>query len=254
MRLSRRPLGTTGLEVSCLGLGTVKFGRNESVKYPRDFTLPKDTKILQLLEQAQELGINLLDTAPAYGNSEKRLGQLLREREQWIITTKVGEEFVNGESEFNFSGEHTQFSVERSLRNLDTDYLDLVLIHSDGNDLGILESTSCLETLLKLKDKGLIRAVGMSTKTVEGGLRAAELTDVVMVTYNTQETDEESVIVRAAALQKGVLIKKALGSGHLRDSAKSLQFAVHKDGVSSVIVGTLSSEHLLANVKAATAD
>ena len=60
-----RPLGATGLAVSPLGLGTVKFGRNAGVKYPRPFDLPSDQQALTLLETAWELGINLLDTAPA---------------------------------------------------------------------------------------------------------------------------------------------------------------------------------------------
>ena len=252
MTVPHRPLGSTGIDVSCLGLGTVKFGRNQGVKYPKDFSLPKDTKILQLLESAQEMGINLIDTAPAYGSSEERLGQLLRERDKWIIATKVGEEFVNGESAFNFSGEHTRLSVERSLRHLNTDYLDLVLIHSDGNDLEVINSTSCLETLHKLKDKGLIRALGMSTKTVAGGRRTVELMDAVMVTYNAEHRDEEQVIDYANELGKAVLIKKALASGHARDSKQALQFALQKQGVSSAIVGTLSIEHLAANAKAAS--
>ena len=73
-----RSLGATGLRVSPLGLGTVKFGRNRGVKYPRTFELPTDRAILNLLETAWESGINLLDTAPAYGASEERLGRLLK--------------------------------------------------------------------------------------------------------------------------------------------------------------------------------
>ena len=65
-----RPLGATGLQVSPLGLGTVKFGRNQGVKYPQAFNLPSDREALALLELAWDLGINLLDTAPAYGESE----------------------------------------------------------------------------------------------------------------------------------------------------------------------------------------
>ena len=59
-----------------LGLGTVKFGRNQKIKYPT-FELPSDQAVCQLLDDAQNYGINLLDTAPAYGIAEERLGQLL---------------------------------------------------------------------------------------------------------------------------------------------------------------------------------
>src|SRR5690606_4111141 len=120
----------------------------------------------QLLTQASELGINLLDTAPAYGISEERLGQLLNNRDQWILCSKTGEEFSNGQSHFDFSAKHTRFSIERSLKRLRTDYLDLVLVHSDGQDEHIIRHTDCFETLQQLKDQGLIRAFGISSKTI----------------------------------------------------------------------------------------
>lgn len=75
--LPKKLIAGTDIEVSMLGLGTVKLGRNKGVKYPTSFTIPDDEAALKLLEQAWELGINLIDTAPAYGNSEQRLGELL---------------------------------------------------------------------------------------------------------------------------------------------------------------------------------
>lgn len=252
-----RPLGTTGLKVSPLGLGTVKFGRNQGVKYPRSFELPPDREALALLELAWELGINLLDTAPAYGESEERLGRLLRQcRRDWVIVTKVGEEFHAGESHFDFSATATRASVERSLRRLGVEVLDTVLIHSSGDDLAILEREEVLPTLLDLKQAGLVQAVGMSSKTVAGGLRAVECCDVVMVTYNPRQREELSVI-RAAAAGKGVLIKKGLLSGHLDRVSEvdpvraSLRLIFAEPGVSSVVVGTLNPDHLRANVAAA---
>src|SRR5690606_10695887 len=92
----------------------------------------------------------------------------------WVIVTKVGEEFDNGESHFDFSPAHTRRSVERSLQRLGTDYLDVVLVHSDGNDLAIVEQHGTLEALAKMKQEGLIRAFGLSGKTVEGGLSRSE--------------------------------------------------------------------------------
>ncbi|MES2607042.1 MAG: aldo/keto reductase, partial [Pseudomonadota bacterium] len=83
-----RPLGSTGLQVSALGLGTVKFGRNSGVKYPTAFELPDDKAIRNLLALARELRINLIDTAPAYGTSEARIGELLTDRKHWLLATK----------------------------------------------------------------------------------------------------------------------------------------------------------------------
>src|SRR5271156_1710204 len=112
-------MGNTGLSVSKLGLGTVKFGRNQQVNYPEAFELPSDQTILTLLASAKELGINLLDTAPAYGASEERLGKLLiGQRDAWIISTKVGEEFSHGKSHYDFTPEHIRASIQRSLKHL----------------------------------------------------------------------------------------------------------------------------------------
>jgi aryl-alcohol dehydrogenase-like predicted oxidoreductase len=102
-----RPLGASGLRVSVLGLGTVKLGRNTAVKYPGGaYELPTDEQAASLLRTAAELGITLIDTAPAYGTSEERIGGLMAAngwfggRDRWIVSTKVGEEFdaASGES------------------------------------------------------------------------------------------------------------------------------------------------------------
>lgn len=255
--LPRRDLGTTGMQVSCLGLGTVKFGRNQGVKYPEDFALPSDQEITALLDQAREAGINLLDTAPAYGSSEERLGRLLPDRENWLLCTKVGEIFEDGLSRYDFSARHVRESIEQSLRDLRADYLDLVLIHSDGNDLDILEKSDCLETLERLRERGLLRATGMSSKSIAGGLRAIELVDVLMLTYNRSDTSQRPVIEQAQKAGKGVLVKKGLASGHAvgdGDSAGSnsvadnFRFLLEPPGISSIIVGTINPEHLCENI------
>ncbi|HNL92483.1 MAG TPA: aldo/keto reductase, partial [Pseudomonadales bacterium] len=204
-----RALGSTGMQVSVLGFGTVKLGRTEGVKYPQAFTVPDDKEARALLDLSRDLGINLIDTAPAYGNSEERLGKLLKtDRKQWLICSKVGEEFLDGQSTFDFSAAHTRMSVERSLRRLQTDYIDMVLVHSDGNDLDIIQNSEALETLAELKQRGWIRAFGMSTKTVAGGLLAAEQSDVVMVTYNLNEQADVAVLDYCREHNKGALIKK----------------------------------------------
>ncbi len=248
-----RVLPGTGLTVSALGLGTVKLGRNESVKYPTAFTLPDDYAVRNLLAQARELGINLIDTAPAYGTSEERLGQLLEKRNDWVVVTKTGEEFSNGVSRFDFSDTHTRMSVERSLKRLRTDYLDLVLIHSDGTDEAILQQGDCVAVLQECKRKGLIRAIGMSTKTPAGALRAVRELDVVMLTYNLQQHDDKDAIALAHKLGKGVLIKKGLMSGHVKQEGRdlvreSLALVLREPGVHSMIAGTINPAHLAANV------
>jgi aryl-alcohol dehydrogenase-like predicted oxidoreductase len=251
--LELRPLGSTGIEVSPLGLGTVKFGRNEQVKYPQAFQIPDDRAVRSLLAQSLELGINLIDTAPAYGSSQQRLGQLLPgPREQWVIVSKVGEFFEGGRSRFDFSFQTTQQVVRESLRTLNTDYIDVLLIHSDGDDLRILEQEGAADALREMKEQGLIRAHGMSSKTLEGGLRVVAEMDVVMAACNPGYADELPVLAAAAEQGKGVLIKKGLQSGHMGGAdgvRESMRFVFSQPGVSSMIVGTINQDHLAFNAK-----
>jgi aryl-alcohol dehydrogenase-like predicted oxidoreductase len=245
-----RRLGATGLTVSLLGLGTVKLGRDQQVKYPRPFRIPDDAQVRALLDGARGLGINLIDTAPAYGTSEARLGSLLRgQRDAWTLCTKVGEEFDGGRSYFDFSPEHVRRSVARSLERLQTDHLDLVSIHSDGNDLAILDQFGTLDALIALRDAGWIRAVGMSHKTVAGGRRALQLgCDVIMATLNLEQQDEAPLIAEAAEAGCGVLVKKAMASGHA--GIDSLRFVAAHPGVTSIVVGTIDLDHLRADARA----
>jgi aryl-alcohol dehydrogenase-like predicted oxidoreductase len=257
--LAPRRFGRTDLKVSPLGLGTVKFGRNTGVKYPAAFALPDDRQARDLLALAADLGINLLDTAPAYGTSEERLGTLLAgQRDKWVICTKVGEEFdtATATSRFDFTPAHIRASVERSLTRLRTDILDIVLVHSDGNDTDIIRRQGALETLATLKVEGKIRATGMSTKTVAGGLLALDHSDCAMVTYNRAETADLPVIECAAATGQGILIKKPLQSGHLPDNAGAdsilagFRHIFAQRGIGAAITGTLNPDHLRANISA----
>lgn len=245
-----RTIPGTDLEISALGLGTVKMGRDQSVKYPDHFTIPDDQEVKRLLSLAHSEGINLLDTAPAYGNSEERLGNLLEKREDWVIITKTGEEFEQGKSHFDFSGHHTRSSIERSLKRLKTDYLDIVLIHSDGNDEDILNNTDCIKVLKDCQQQGMIRAIGMSTKTITGGILAASMLDIVMITYNLEQQDQ-AVLEFARDNNKGVLVKKGLMSGHAGSIQDSMNLIFANEGISSVIVGTINPDHLRENVQLA---
>jgi aryl-alcohol dehydrogenase-like predicted oxidoreductase len=250
----KRALGSTGIDVSVLGLGTVKIGRNQQVKYPSGFELPADQSVIELFELARSLGINFIDTAPAYGSSEQRLGQLLPDRHDWVIVTKVGEIFENGISRFDFSYDHTVASIERSLKKLRRDVLDVVLVHSDGNDMDIINNQPVFDALEAVKNKGLIKAYGMSSKTVEGGCWVVEHCDVVMATANLKYDEERPVLELAEKLNKGVIIKKGLQSGHA-DSASggtgvktAFKHILDQPGVSSMIVGTINKQHLRDNV------
>jgi len=252
-----RPLGNTGILVSPIGLGTVKLGRNTGVKYPTPFDLPSDEQALVVLRTAADLGINLIDTAPAYGTSEERLGQLLTKaggRDRWIICTKAGESFDQSESRFDFTPEAITSSVHRSLTRLRTDRLDIVLLHSNGDDEHIILRSGALDALKRLKSRGLVRAVGVSTKTPAGALLAVECSDAVMLTLNAREQADAPAAVLAAKRGVGVLVKKALASGHTTEPTSALRFVASHSGVSSVVVGTLNPDHLRVDASAVQAE
>ncbi len=247
-----RELGKTGLRVSLLGLGAVAFGRTEGLKYAIAPRLPSMRELKDLLAVAHELGVNLIDTAPAYGLSEARLGELLAgQRHEWVLCTKVGEIFEAGQSRYDFSPEQTRRSVRNSLMQLATDHLDVVLIHSNGDDIDIIRNRGTLQMLAQLKDEGLIRAFGVSHQTVAGGMSAVEVCDVVMATLSLSVREQLDVIARAHAHGCGVLIKKALDSGRVAMDAEqrrhSLNFVANTPGVSGIVIGTTNPLHLRAN-------
>ena len=241
-------LGRCNLETGRISLGTVKFGRNTDVKYPKKFELPEDKVIVDLLSEALELGVNLLDTAPAYGNSEQQIGQLLPGRRQdWILCTKTGEQYAAGKSSYDFSRHAVTDSVAQSLRHLKTDYLDIVLIHSNGDDLSILHQTDAFTTLERLKEKGDIRYIGMSTTSAEGSVAALDVSDVLMLTLNLEDQSNIDVITAAEKKGTGILLKKVFASGH-QTPEENLTFALGQRGVHSAVVGTIDSGHLKENV------
>ena len=178
---------------------------------------------------------------------EKKLG----------FTQKAGEEFKGGKSIYNFTAEAIEKSVLQSLKKLQKIHLDLVLLqYSNGKDEEkILEGLDCLK---KLKEKGLIRIYGMSSKTLKGGLAALKKSDLAMIHYNQEYCEEEEIIQLAQKEKKGILIKKAFQNGYLaavKDEAEkkeilrnNIDFILKNPAVSSIIIGTVDLKHLQENV------
>lgn len=247
-----RSLGNTGLSVSPIGFGAFKIGRNVGTKYQQSYDLPSDEQVDHLLNGLLDSGINYIDTAPAYGTSEQRIGKAIaHRRDKYVVSTKIGETFVDGKSTYDFSEQAVRASIHGSLKNLQTDVLDVVFIHSNGEDLKILNQTDAIATLVDLRNDGLVKAIGFSGKTVEGAQASLAWADVLMVQYNQQDETHKQLIADAASKGIGVVIKKGLASGVI-DPAQAIPFALNTPGVSSMVVGSLNLKHLQANLQLAS--
>lgn len=249
--MEHRSLGRHGPDVSVLGFGAFKIGRAEGTKYPAAYPLPEEDEAGRILAGVLDLGITLLDTAPAYGLSEERIGRhLAHRREEFTLSSKVGETFAGGVSRYDFSPEAMRRSVAESLRRLRTDAVDLLLVHSDGHDEERLAGERVPETMLQFKQAGLARQIGFSGKTVAGATAALEWADAIMVAYHAGDTSHDAVMRTAHARGIGVLVKKALASGH-RSPAEAIPFAASHPAADCIVVGGLNLQHLAENVRLA---
>lgn len=153
-------LGTTGLKVSRLCLGTLPFGK----KGWRGWALGEDES-RPIIKRAVECGISFFDTANYYsdGASEEVLGRALKDyaqREQVVIATKVHRPMGSGENERGLSRKHVIASIEGSLRRLGTDYVDLLQIHRWDYETPIEETLSTLNDAVRA---GKVRYIGACT-------------------------------------------------------------------------------------------
>lgn len=162
-RFALRRLGRTGIRATEIGLGCARMGMPDRT----------DDNAIQGIRLAIERGVNYLDTSTGYGESERRLGLALQGgwRERVYLQTKTGS---NPARRGDYTAEGTRWSVENSLRLLRTDYLDAVLIH-DPAEVGVpLSPGFALDVLLKMKEQGLVRHVGIGCRDHGHHRRAIE--------------------------------------------------------------------------------
>ncbi len=284
--MKKRRLGRTGLQVSEIGFGALEIGRAWGVPIEGDFAVPSEKEVHVLLDRVLELGINLIDTAPAYMLSEERIGKLLKgRRKEFYLVTKCGEHFDGYDSQYDFSTEGTLRFIEASLRRLQTDYLDLVQIHCGPDEEETIRQGDALEGMLRAKKEGKVRWIGVSCHA--SGARVAldmQAYDVLQLPYNLlNRSIEGEIISRAAQADVGIIIRDALGRGRLTDKVRSIagdadpkvikvkaflakmearrirtplsqiaiQFVLRNPHVATVLVGTRNIPHLEDAVAAA---
>lgn len=231
-----------------LGFGAFKIGRNAGAKYPQPYDLPSEAESSRLLNDLLDLGCRWIDTAPAYGLSEERIGRAISSRRsEYTLSTKVGETFELGRSTYDYSRSAVRGSLDRSLQRLRTDRLDVVLIHSDGRDLDILNDTDVVAALREAKARGDVGAVGLSGKTPAGAMAAMEWADVLMIEYHIDDQSHDAVLREAARRGVRVLIKKGLASGRLPPD-EAIRFLLARPEIDCVIVGGLNLDHFARNL------
>ena len=236
---------------SPLGYGAFKIGRNVGTKYAKAYELPDTASVERLLNGVLDLGINYIDTAPAYGASEERIGRAIsHRRHEFLLSTKVGEFLESGVSRYDFSAAAVRKSVEASLRRLRTEVLDLVFIHADREDGRIVERTEVVPALLSLRDAGFVRGIGLSGHTAEGFRAALPWADAIMVTYHRDDATLAPVIDEAHHRGLAVMVKKGLASGRL-PAAQAISFVLGNPAVTGVVVGSLSLDHLREDLRIA---
>jgi len=230
---------------SPIAFGAFKIGRNEGIKYERGYELPSEEDAIRLVRGAIALGIRHVDVAPAYGLAERRVGLALAGLETPVtVSTKVGERFEEGRSTFDFSAEATRSSLDRSRDLLGRPRLDLVLVHSHGDDLRILREEAVTAALQAAREREEVSALGFSAKTVEGALAALEAGyATLMLEYHPLDASMRPALERAAACGATVLVKKPLASGRIGPE-RALPYLLAAPAVTAAVVGSLRIDHL----------
>jgi 1-deoxyxylulose-5-phosphate synthase len=214
-----RRLGRTGLQVSALALGTVELGLDYGIAVPGEFGRPAEAEAIRLVHSALDGGMNLIDTARAYGESEAVLGRALRDRRgEVVLATKVRTQRDDGTTPAGAElHQHMQASLETSLRLLQTDYVDIWQVHNVDTAL-LAERELLAEAFAEARRSGKARAIGGSTYGVEMPIAAIEsdLFDMLQVTYSVLDQRLSNQVLPAAAERDiGIVVRSILLKGAL---------------------------------------
>jgi aryl-alcohol dehydrogenase-like predicted oxidoreductase len=273
-RVITRTLGRTGLSVSRLGLGCVEID-TVSPESPPHLSLENNAK---LLHAALDAGINVIDTAECYGNSEEQIGAAIgSRRDDYYLFTKCGHAAIDSLPDWD--SEQLTRSIERSLRRLRTDRIDVLFLHSCSAQ--VLRHGAALQVLEEAKAAGKVRYLGYS-----GDGAAAEYA-VLSGQFDVLETSvsivDQEAITRTLPLarerQLGVVAKRPIANAiwasptlpaspyvhsywhryqtllgrygwadEMSSADSFLRFVLSLDEVDTSIVGTANVDHLADNV------
>lgn len=203
-----RPLGGTGISVSTISFGAWAIGGS--------WGETDDHESLAALHRSIDLGVNFIDTADVYGDgrSERLIAQLRKERSETIyVATKAGRR-LDPHTADGYNAENLTRFVERSLRNLDTEALDLLQLHCPPTE--VYYRPEVFQALDDLVQAGKVRNYGVSVEKVEEALKAIEYPNVqsVQIIFNAFRLRPAGLFFAEAARRKvGILARVPLASG-----------------------------------------
>lgn len=236
--MEKRRLGRTGLMVSALGLGGIGF--------IGQYRKSKD-QALKVINMALDAGVNFIESARAYFDSEEIIGEVMKtRRKECFLATKS----------YLRSAAQMEKEIERSLSALKTDYIDLYQIHHIQYlyELeNVLGPTGSYAALLSAKKEGVIGHIGVTShnpKILEEVLRTNKF-DTVQYPFNPAETEfYEKITPVCKELDIGSIIMKPLCGGRLKSVESALSFILSHD-ISTVIPGCVTPEQMELDIKIA---
>lgn len=273
-KLETRVLGRTGFEVTRLGYGAMEL-RGNRVWGGRPVTVEQSQTILDaVLDQ----GINWVDTGADYGTSEELIGKTIPgRRSEFIIATKSGCTIVpagdHDETPHDFSREHMLGNIDESLRRMNIDHVDMLQVHNPTIEQA--EEHNIVDTLREIKESGKATYTGISSRSPDlATFIDWNVFDVIQIPYSALERKHENLIQRAHDSGAGTIIRSgaprsAKGNGlgkeerwdtWQRASLEELlepgetrgrwmtRYILTHPGIDTLIVGTLSPEHLAENL------
>ncbi|GBD10567.1 General stress protein 69 [bacterium HR23] len=214
--MRRRPLGNTGLLVSEVGFGAWAIGGN---LYGNSYGPTDDAVSRRAIQEALDLGCTFFDTADVYGHghSEELLGEVLGNRPDVVVATKVGGNFYRGETVvMDFSPRYIRFACEQSLRRLRREAIDLYQLHNPP--LPFLYHPALYSVLEDLQREGKIRFYGVSIHAPQEGLAVlrAGRPATLQVVYNLLRQEMASDLFPIAQERGvGIVAREPLHNGFL---------------------------------------
>lgn len=225
----KRKLGRTGLEVSEVAFGCVEIGMPYGLGRESVDDMPTEEEAIHLLQTALKSGINFFDTAPVYGTSESLIGKAFKaDRSRVVIATKCGY-FQNSDGVipgYNELKKNIEASLKASLAALQTDYVDVYMLHQGTSE--ILSNPDVRDIFISLKKSGVIKATGVSVYTTGQAELAIEAGawDVIQVPFNIMDQRHAALFDRIQSTGMGLIIRSVLMKGILTEKGKNLHPAL----------------------------